>query len=115
MSKRKIKILTGHNAAPLNEFLYYASSIPMRHLCRTLQRHERTIKDWMSGKAVIPPWAIAVLRLQALEYELMRDQMGFAALEREAAQSAPLPVIKPSPAANDARFAHQLALDIKTI
>ena len=115
MSTRKPKILTRHNAASLSEFQYYARSLPMRHLCRTLQRHERTIKDWMAGKAVIPPWAVAVLRLQALEYELMRDQMGFTAIEREAAQQALQPVIKPRPAANDALFAHQLTLDIRTM
>jgi hypothetical protein len=115
MSTRKPKILTRHNAASLNEFQHYARSLPMRHLCRTLQRHERTIKDWMAGKAVIPPWAIAVLRLQALEYELMRDQMGYTALEREAATQAPQPVIKPRPAANDGLFAYQLALDIRAM
>jgi hypothetical protein len=115
MSARKPKILTRHNAASLNEFLYYARSIPMRHLCRTLQRHERTIKDWMAGKAVISPWAVAVLRLQALEFELMRDQMGLTALERETAKTVPLPVIKPSPAANDALFAHQFTLDIRAM
>jgi hypothetical protein len=64
---------------------------------------------------VIPPWAIAVLRLQALEYELMRDQMGYTALDREAAQRTPQPVIKPAPAANDAMFANQLTLDIRAI
>lgn len=115
MSTRKPKILTRHNAASLNEFQYYARSLPMRYLCRTLQRHERTIKDWMAGKAVIPPWAVAVLRLQALEFELMRDQMGLTALEREAAQKVPQPVIKPRPAANDAVVAVQLPLDIKVM
>ncbi|MEW6339594.1 MAG: hypothetical protein RXR20_09220 [Paraburkholderia sp.] len=115
MTKRKPKILTRNNAASPAEFQYYARSLPMRHLCRTLQRHERTIKDWMAGKAVIPPWAVAVLRLQALEYELMRDQMGFTAIEREAAQQASQPVIKPRPAANDALFVHQLTLDIRAI
>jgi hypothetical protein len=30
--------------------------------------------------------AVAVLRLQVLEFELMRDQMGYTALEREAAR-----------------------------
>jgi hypothetical protein len=115
MSTRKPKILTRYNAASPSEFLHYARSLPMRHLCRTLGRHERTVKDWMSGKTVIPPWAVAVLRLHALEYELMRDQMGFSALEREAERCAPQPVIKPRPAANDTLFAHQLTLDIRAM
>ena len=87
----------------------------MRHLCRTLQRHGRTIKDWMAGKAVIPPWAVAALRLQALEFELMRDQMGLTALERDTSTTVPLHVIKPRPAANDALFAHQFTMDIRAI
>ncbi|MFM0731089.1 hypothetical protein PQQ52_11425 [Paraburkholderia sediminicola] len=114
MSKRKIKILTRHNAAPLNEFLYYARSVPMRHLCRTLGRHERTVKDWMGGKAVIPPWAIAVLRLQALEHELIRDQMGFTEIEREAAQPRGIPRRFLIPPANDQFCAVQLQLDIQS-
>lgn len=115
MSIRKPKIFTRYNAASLNEFQYYARSIPMRHLCKTLQRHERTIKEWLTGKAVIPPQAVAVLRLQALEYEIMRDQMGFSALKREAAERAPQPVIKLQPAANDALFACQFTLDISAM
>lgn len=87
----------------------------MRHLCRTLQRHERTVKRWMDGKTVIPPWAVAVLRLQTLEYELMRDQMGFTALQREIDDAKPQPVIAPRPAANDAAFTVQLTLDIRAV
>ncbi|CAB3775222.1 hypothetical protein [Paraburkholderia humisilvae] len=97
MTKRKPKILTRNNAASRNEFLYYARSLPMRHLCRTLQRHERTVKDWMKGHAVIPS---PVLRLQALEFELMRDQMGYTAIEREQRQARRQETgIRPQPAA----------------
>jgi hypothetical protein len=109
MSTRKPKILTRSNAASPNEFLHYARSLPMRHLCRTLGRHERTVKDWMNGKAVIPPWAVAVLRLQALEYELMRDQMGFTAIEREARRHDDIPARLLTPPANEALYASPLA------
>jgi hypothetical protein len=111
MTKRKPKILTRHNAAPLGEFMYYARSLPMRHLCRTLGRHERTVKDWMNGKAVIPPWTVAVLRLQALEQELIRDQMGFTAIEREAQQPQSIPQRLLTPPANEALYASPLAAD----
>ncbi|RKP46861.1 hypothetical protein [Trinickia fusca] len=106
------KPLTRHNAAPLAEFLYYANGLPMRYLCRTLQRHERTIKSWMSGQAVIPPWAVAVLRLRLLERDLIRDQMGLTAIEQEQRLKKPQPVIRPRPAANEEQFAIQLRLDI---
>jgi hypothetical protein len=112
MTTRKPRILTRHNAASLPEFLYYAKGIPIRHLCRILQRHERTVKTWMNGQAVIPPWAVAVLRLRMLEHELMRDQMGLTAIEREQRPPAPQPVIKLKPSANDRQFAEQLLLDI---
>ncbi|GAB7524047.1 hypothetical protein PBS_30320 [Paraburkholderia sp. 2C] len=111
MTKRKPKILTRSNAASPNEFLHYARSLPMRHLCRTLGRHERTVKDWMNGKAVIPPWAVAVLRLQALEYELMRDQMGFTAIEREARRQDDIPSRLLTPPANEAAYASPLTIN----
>jgi hypothetical protein len=43
---------------------------------QTLNRSERTIRNWLNGTKVIPPCAVAVPRLQALEYELRFDQMG---------------------------------------
>jgi hypothetical protein len=112
MTTPKPKILTRHNAASLPEFLYYSRGISMRALCRILQRHERTVKTWMNGQAVIPPWAVAVLRLRTLEHELMKDQMGLTAIERERSSSMPQPVIKLRPSANDRQFAEQLRLDI---
>jgi hypothetical protein len=113
MTTRKPKILTRHNAASHNEFLYYATGIPMRQLCRILQRHERTVKTWIDGKAVIPPWAVAVLRLRALEFELMRDQMGLTNIARGEPSKQPRPAVQHRrPAANEQQFAVQLRLDI---
>lgn len=112
MTHRKQKILTRHNAASLNEFHHYARGIPMRQLCRLLQRHERTVKTWIGGKAVIPPWAVAVLRLRTLEHELMKDQMGLTAIEHEQREKQPTQVIQRRPAANERQFALQLRLDI---
>lgn len=80
----------------------------MRSLCRILQRHERTVKTWMNGRAVIPRWAVAVLRLRRLEHDLMKDQMGLTVIEREQRSSAPQCVIKLRPSANDGQFAVQL-------
>lgn len=108
----KQKTLTRHNAASLPEFQHYARGIPMRQLCRILQRHERTVKTWIAGKAVIPPWAVAVLRLRMLEHELMKDQMGLTAIEHEQRAKQASQVIQRRPAANDRHFALQLRLDI---
>lgn len=112
MTTRKPKIITRHNAASLNEFLYYATGIPMRQLCRILQRHERTVKTWMNGQAVIPPWAVAVLRLRRLEHDLMKDQMGITAIEHEERTKNTQRIIQRRPAANERQFTLQLRLDI---
>jgi hypothetical protein len=111
---RKQTPLTRYNAAPHNEFAHYAAGLPMRHLCRTLNRSERTIRDWLKGAKVIPPWAIAVLRLNHLERDLIRDQMGITAFERERQAENRQPVIKRRPAANEDHFASQPPLDIAT-
>ncbi|MBN3802527.1 hypothetical protein GXB81_05585 [Paraburkholderia sp. Ac-20336] len=108
MKKRKPKILTRYNAASPTEFLHYVGNLPMRYLCRKLGRHERTIKDWMNGRAVIPPWAVAVLRLDALELELMRDQMGYTEIERRIQQPASIPARLLRPPANESLYASPL-------
>jgi len=112
MTHRTKKTLTRHNAASLNEFHHYARGIPMRHLCRILQRHERTVKTWITGKTVIPPWAVAVLRLRTLENELMKDQMGITAIEHEQRTKNTQQIIQRRPAANERQFILQLRLDI---
>ncbi|TKC87286.1 hypothetical protein FAZ69_18315 [Trinickia terrae] len=112
MTKRQRPFLTKHNAASPSEFLYYASGMPMKYLTRVLQRHERTVKAWMAGKAVIPPWAVAVLRLRHLEHEMTQDQMGLRAIQREQQARERQPVIQRRPATNDEQYAVQLRLDI---
>ena len=86
----------------------------MRELCRTLNRHQRTVQRWLDGATVIPPWTIAVLKLARLEHQLIRDQMGFTALEREAQSPPAIPLRHRMPAANEAihepRARHQLPL-----
>jgi hypothetical protein len=77
-----------------------------------LQRHERTVKTWVSGDAVIPPWAVAVLRLRILERELIKDQMGLTAIGREHRSEQLQTVIQRCPAANERQFIRQLRLDI---
>lgn len=106
------KPLTRHNAASLTEFAYYAAGVPMRQLCRLLQRHERTIKRWSNGESVIPPWAVAVLRLRHLERELIKDQMGINEFFREERRRERAPAIERRPPANDQHYAVQLKLDM---
>ena len=86
----------------------------MRDLCRMLNRHQRTVQRWMDGKTFMPPRTIAVLKLARLERQLIRDQVGFTAPEREAQRAPDIPFRHRMPAANEAfhepRTLHQLPL-----
>lgn len=112
MTHQKHGILTRHNTASLPEFQHYARGIPMRQLCRILQRHERTVKMWITGKTVIPPWAVAVLRLRTLEHELMKDQMGLTAIEHEQRAQNGQQIIRRRPAANETKLSCNYGLTL---
>jgi hypothetical protein len=36
------------------EFAYYAMGIPLPDLARRLRRDERTVRDWLTGRARVP-------------------------------------------------------------
>lgn len=60
------------------EFQHYASGLPTAALARYLRCSTATARAWASGKRPPPWWAVAVLRLDALEREEMARQMGYA-------------------------------------
>jgi hypothetical protein len=60
------------------EFQHYASGLPTAALARYLRCSIATARAWASGKRPPPWWAVAVLRLDALEREEMARQMGYA-------------------------------------
>ena len=57
------------------EFAFYATGIPLPELARRLRRDERTIRDWLSGRARVPWWVPEIMRLKRMEAELRHRQM----------------------------------------
>ena len=60
------------------EFAYYAMGRTHAELARALRRDERTIRDWLSGRAKVPWWVPEIMRLKRLEAELRHRQMFWA-------------------------------------
>lgn len=66
--------------ANFHEFQHYASGLPPDALARFLRCSTTTARAWLAGKRPAPWWAVAVLRLDAMEREEMARQMGYARL-----------------------------------
>ena len=60
------------------EFAYYAMGVPLADLARRLRRDERTVRDWLSGRARVPWWVPEIMRLNRLEADLRHRQMFWA-------------------------------------
>jgi len=60
------------------EFAYYAMGIPLADLARRLRRDERTVRDWLTGRARVPWWVPEIMRLRRLEADLRHRQMFWA-------------------------------------
>jgi hypothetical protein len=60
------------------EFTYYAMGVPLADLARRLRRDERTVRDWLSGRARVPWWVPEIMRLKRLEADLRHRQMFWA-------------------------------------
>lgn len=57
------------------EFAYYAMGRPLKDLAKSLRRDERTVRDWLSGRARVPWWVPEIMRLRRMELELRQRQM----------------------------------------
>jgi hypothetical protein len=57
------------------EFAYYAMGRTHAELARMLRRDERTIRDWLSGRAKVPWWVPEIMRLKRVEADLGHRQM----------------------------------------
>lgn len=75
------------------ELAYYASTMPLADLARTLRRDERTVRDWLSCRARVPWWVPEILRLKRMEM-LERQRQMFGALA-DHRRSARLGVVLP--------------------
>lgn len=52
--------------------LWYGNT---RELAKALKRSERSVKDWLSGKAKVPWWVPEIMRLQKMEHDEMVYRM----------------------------------------
>lgn len=75
------------------EFAYYAMGRTHAELARALRRDEKTVRDWLSGRARVPWWVPEIMRLQRLELQQRQHQM-FGAAERDRA-ARKLGVVQP--------------------
>lgn len=57
------------------EFPFYATGISLLELARRLRRDERTVRDWLTGRARVPWWVPEILRLNRMEAELRHRHM----------------------------------------
>jgi hypothetical protein len=63
------------------ELAYYAAFWgDVARLAKFLRRDQRTVRDWLSGRARVPWWVPEMLRLKRMEAELRHQQMGMGAL-----------------------------------
>jgi hypothetical protein len=57
------------------EFAYYAMGRSHADLARVLRRDERTIRDWLTGRAKLPWWVPEIMRLKHMEMVDRQRQM----------------------------------------
>jgi hypothetical protein len=62
------------------EMAYYVMGRTLADVARSLRRDERTVRDWLSGRARVPWWVPEILRLRRMELEHRQRQMGMGAL-----------------------------------
>lgn len=62
---------------------HYAQGIPLKQLAHKLRRSERTVSDWFNGIRKVPFWVPELLRLQAIELDHIRYQMGIQPLRKK--------------------------------
>ncbi len=62
------------------EMAYYAMGVPLPDLARRLRRDQRTVRNWLTGRARVPWWVPEILRLKRMEAELRHKQMGMGTL-----------------------------------
>lgn len=62
------------------EMAYYSMGIPLPDLARRLRRDQRTVRNWLTGRARVPWWVPEILRLKHMEADLRHRQMGMGPL-----------------------------------
>jgi hypothetical protein len=62
----------GNPTAMAHYALWYGTTAA---LAQSLRRDERTVRDWLSGRARVPWWVPEVMRLQKMEHDAMVYQI----------------------------------------
>lgn len=62
----------GNPAAMAHYAMWYGSTA---NLAKALRRSERSVHDWLTGRAKIPFWVPELMRLQKMEHDAMVYQM----------------------------------------
>lgn len=62
------------------ELAHYAMAYTLKDLARMLRRDERTVRDWINGRARVPWWVPEILRLKRMESVERHRQMGMGVL-----------------------------------
>ena len=95
---------TARRWGKLSEFNYYVTGLPLKVIAKRVGRSTRTVSDWIRSKQPVSQWAVAFMRLDHLEYNLMLDQMGARQVSTITKANAKPTEIRPRPAANDDEF-----------
>lgn len=61
------------------EFAFYCMGRSNADVAKTLRRDERTVRDWLTGRAKVPWWVPEIMRLKRMEMVDRQRQM-FGAL-----------------------------------
>ncbi len=59
------------------EFAHYVMGRDLKDVARQLRRDEKTVRDWLSGRARVPWWVPELLRLKHLEGEQYRRMLDY--------------------------------------
>ena len=62
------------------ELAHYAQPFPLKELAKRLRRSERSVSDWLQGRAKVPWWVPEILRLQHMERVERMRQMQMKAM-----------------------------------
>lgn len=62
----------GNPTAMAHYAIWYGTTA---NLAKALKRSERSVQDWLSGKARVPWWVPEIMRLQKMEHDQMVYQM----------------------------------------
>jgi hypothetical protein len=65
------------------EFAFYCMGRSNADVAKTLRRDERTVRDWLSGRAKLPWWVPEIMRLKRMEM-LDRQRQMFGAVTARA-------------------------------